>query len=92
MKATVYAYWLKYDWMVEPKLSFSHTADFAKLENYFPCGSFEAEFDPEPFDNNKTIEAQIKSFLQQQSELHHQIDVIEEKIQNLLCLPYKDEE
>ena len=92
MKATVYAYWLKYDWMAEPILTLNSAGDMGILEGFIPCGSFEADFTPEPFNQNDADKFKIASFRKKQGELRREIDEIEEKIQKLLCLPYKEEE
>ena len=66
--------------------------DYVSEQNgYAGCGSFEIEADIQAPSHEETINAKVSELRKEQAEFVLKANLIEQKIQELLCIEYKPE-
>lgn len=67
-------------------------ADYVSERNgYAGCGNFEIEADIQAPSHEETINAKVSELRKEQAEFVLKANLIEQKIQELLCIEYKPE-
>lgn len=86
---------LYYGWresIGEQELTVWNTDYVSERNGYAGCGSFEIEADIQAPSHEETINAKVSELRKEQAEFVMKANLIEQKIQELLCIEYKPEE
>ena len=76
----------------EQELTVWNTDYVAERNGYAGCGSFEIEADIQAPSHEETINAKVSELRKEQAEFVMKANLIEQQIQELLCIEYKPEE
>ena len=85
---------LYYGWkesLGEQELTVWNTDYVSERNGYAGCGSFEIEADIQAPSHEETINAKVSELRKDQAEFVLKANLIEQKIQELLCIEYKPE-
>ena len=86
---------LYYGWkesLGEQYLTVLNTDYVAEKNGYAGCGSIEIEADIQAPSHEETINAKVSELRKEQAEFVMKANLIEQQIQELLCIEYKPEE
>ena len=86
---------LYYGWkesLVKQELTVCNTDYVAEKNGYAGCGSIEIEADIQAPSHEETINAKVSELRKEQAEFVMKANLIEQQIQELLCIEYKPEE
>ena len=75
----------------EQELTVWNTDYVSERNGYAGCGSFEIEADIQAPSHEETINAKVSELRKEQAEFVLKANLIEQKIQELLCIEYKPE-
>ena len=75
----------------EQELTVWNTDYVFERNGYAGCGSFEIEADIQMPSHEETINAKVSELRKEQAEFVLKANLIEQKIQELLCIEYKPE-
>ena len=88
MKIIIHAHWRQEVWEKEPSVSL-YSCD---MRQYFPgaiyAGTHEIELAIEPPDFSAMVISQVTALRHEQGGHQHAIDVLDEKIQALMCIEH----